>query len=240
MAGKPLINLDVDLLRSLYLEQRKTTREIAAIVGSSPKTVIRRLQAAGVELRPPGPEHHMQLKDAEWLRHQYEVLGKSSIKIADEIGASPRVVATWLEQHGIKTRPRGQNKGRKFGEDFRRKLSEAKKGKYTGEANPNWRGAMIHPDKRLRASYATKKWSADVRERDGHKCVECGATGKLHAHHIKPWKNSPELRWDVSNGTTLCPPCHQKAHGWSFPAWAYHGESRTSAEQGVMNPEDIV
>lgn len=233
MAGKPFIPLDVDLLKSLYLEQHKTTREIAAITGASPKTVIRRLQAAGVELRPPGPDHHTQLKDVEWLREQYEVLEKSSIQIAEEIGASSGIVASWLRQHGIKTRPRGQNKGRKFGDDFRRKLSEAKKGKYTGADNPNWRGAKVHPDKRLRASYATKKWSEDVRARDGHKCVECGATGKLHAHHIKPWKNNPELRWDVSNGATLCPPCHQKAHGWSFPAWAYHGESRTSGEHPV-------
>jgi hypothetical protein len=232
MAGKSRISLDVEMLKGLYLEQRKTTREIAAITGASPKTVIRRLQAAGVELRAPGPEHHMQLKDAVWLRHQYEVLGKSSILIADEIGASGGVVATWLRQHGIKARPRGQNKGRKFGDEFRKKLSEAKKGKYTGKANPNWRGAKVHPDKRLRASYATKKWSADVRERDGHKCVECGSSGKLHAHHIKPWKQAPELRWDLSNGITLCPTCHQKAHGWRFPAWAYQGESRTSAEQG--------
>lgn len=240
MAGKSFIPLDTDLLKSLYLEQKMTVREIAAITGVSSNTVLRRLRAVGVERRAQGPENHQQLKDAGWLRHQYEVLGKSSISIAGEIGASPRVVTEWMRQHGIPARARGQNKGRKFGDDFRQKLSLAKRGRFLGDANPNWRGAKVHPDKRLRASYATKKWSEDVRERDGHKCVECGAAGKLHAHHIKAWKNSPELRWDVSNGVTLCPPCHQKAHGWRFPAWAYHGENRTSAEQGVMNPEDIV
>ena len=231
MAGKSHIPLNVDLLKSLYLEQHKTTREIAKIVGASPKTVSRRLEATGVEMRPPGPERHEKLRNREWLHEQYVTQDKTAEQIAQEIGASPTVVSTWVRQHGIPSRPAGNAKGKKFGDDFRQKLSDAHKGRRTGSDNPNWKGGLIHPDKRLRTSYATKQWSMEVRERDGHKCVECGATGRLHAHHVQPWKKHPELRWDVSNGLTLCPPCHQKAHGWRFPAWAYHGESRTSAEQ---------
>jgi 5-methylcytosine-specific restriction endonuclease McrA len=231
MAGKSHIPLDVDLLKSLYFEQKKTTREIAKIVGASPKTVIRRLTAVGVKLRPPGPDHHMILKDRDWLYTQYVTLGKSSTEIAADIGSGCRTVVSWLEQHKIERRVGGNPKGRVFGPEVRQKISAAQKGKNKGSDNPNWRGGLIHPDARLRSSHQSREWSKEVRARDGHKCVECGATGKLHAHHIKPWKNHPELRWDISNGATLCPPCHQKAHGWRFPAWAYHGESRTSAEQ---------
>lgn len=240
MAGKPFIHLDTDLIKAQYRDQKMTAREIAAIYGVGYKTIIRRLQAAGVEVRSPGPEPHLALRDAEWLRQQYVNLKKTTMAIAKEIGASNHVVATWIHKHGIEMRPTGQNKGKRFGIEVRQKLSAAKTGRYTGSDNPNWRGGLIHPDQRLRTSYQTKDWSKQVRDRDGHKCVECGAVGKLHAHHVKPWKNHPELRWDVSNGVTLCPPCHQKAHGWRFPAWAYHGESRTSAEQGVMTPDEIV
>jgi hypothetical protein len=54
-------------------------------------------------------------------------------------------------------------------------------------------------------------WSALVRERDG-KCTECGSIDDLHAHHIKAFKDYPELRYDVNNGITLCGKCHRDYH----------------------------
>jgi 5-methylcytosine-specific restriction endonuclease McrA len=240
MAGKTFIHVDVDLLKRLYVDQRKTTRQIAEELALGHRTVCRRLRNAGVEMRVQGPERHEKLRDKAWLEHQYVAMKKPAREIAEEIGASSGLVSSWIRAHGIESRPSGNEKGVTFGDDFRRKVSEAKKGKGLGESNPNWRGAKVNPNQRLRTQYATKAWSLAVRERDGHKCVECGAVGRLHAHHIKPWQQHPELRHELSNGKTLCPTCHQKAHGWKFPEWVYHGESRTSAERGVMNHEDIV
>jgi len=54
-------------------------------------------------------------------------------------------------------------------------------------------------------------WATMVKERD-QKCVECNSTNDLHAHHIKQYKQYPELKYDVSNGVTLCAVCHRKYH----------------------------
>lgn len=55
------------------------------------------------------------------------------------------------------------------------------------------------------------EWALAVRQRDGQ-CVRCGATKYLHAHHIKPKADFPELRYELSNGMTLCEPCHMAEH----------------------------
>lgn len=54
------------------------------------------------------------------------------------------------------------------------------------------------------------KWRKKVLARDQHFCRICHANKKLEAHHIKPFGKHPELRWDVSNGVTLCHDCHTK------------------------------
>ena len=54
-------------------------------------------------------------------------------------------------------------------------------------------------------------WSAAVKARDG-RCLDCGATDDLHAHHIEPKAKRPDLMLDVSNGKTLCYRCHKATH----------------------------
>lgn len=77
-----------------------------------------------------------------------------------------------------------------------------------GKDHWNWKGGMI--DNRDSAKY--KEWRIKVYERDNYKCVKCGSKEKLNAHHIKSWKNYPGLRYNVSNGETLCEKCHIKYH----------------------------
>ncbi len=237
MTGKAYIHVDGEQLRRLYEVEKLTTRQIAGRIGIGSKTISRRLHEFGITPRKPGPARHEKLRDATWLASEYE--SKSCQKIADEIGASCRVVTSWLMAHGIERRPRNQHKGRTWSAEVRQNMADAKKGKLLAEANPNWRGALVNPNIRLRASYPSKEWSRRVRDRDENKCVECGATGKLHAHHIKPWRLHPELRFDLDNGVSLCPPCHQKTHGWSFPKWAITVNSH-ERQAPPMKGEDIV
>lgn len=56
-------------------------------------------------------------------------------------------------------------------------------------------------------------WRRRVYERDDYTCQGCFVRGvKLQAHHIKSWANFPDLRYEVSNGLTLCIECHKRAN----------------------------
>lgn len=83
-------------------------------------------------------------------------------------------------------------------------------GQNRGDKAWNWKGG-ISPLRQIEMGrYEYKLWRFSVYKRDGFACVLCGAHGgKIHAHHIRPWRNHEELRYDVNNGVTLCKPCHE-------------------------------
>ena len=63
---------------------------------------------------------------------------------------------------------------------------------------------------KVRKSKEYKNWRKTVLERDGNKCTFCGnSDGPKEVDHIKRFIDFPELRLDVSNGRTLCAPCHK-------------------------------
>lgn len=108
-------------------------------------------------------------------------------------------------------------------------MSVSKQSLFIGDKNPNWRGGIEWKDPE-RNRYPSKQWVKAVKDRDGWKCTKCGATDRLHAHHIKRWRDYPELRYDVSNGVTLCHECHEEAHGRGFKfRWPTKAEQPTSA-----------
>lgn len=57
------------------------------------------------------------------------------------------------------------------------------------------------------------EWRRLVFERDNYTCQICGERGRtLNAHHIQSFAKFPELRTELSNGVTLCSPCHSTYH----------------------------
>lgn len=221
--------MDIAELTHLYEVEKLTARQIGERVNVPFRTVLRYLHKAGVILRNPGAERCAILGNGEWLRAKYLDERLSTPQIAKLAGCTPRVVLTALVRHGIETRSPGSEKGhQRFNEEGRRKLSEAKRDRYTGADNPNWRGGQPSVDPE-RNRYPAKAWVKAVKDRDGWRCVECGSTDRLHAHHVKRWKHHPELRYDVSNGVTLCHLCHDKAHGRQSKYFFKHAECSTSA-----------
>jgi len=81
--------------------------------------------------------------------------------------------------------------------------------RYSGENHPSYKPTA----RRRNRGGSHHKWVNAVISRDKATCQHCGAKGvELHAHHIKPYRDYPELRFDVSNGLTLCYSCHWNLH----------------------------
>lgn len=119
--------------------------------------------------------------------------------------------------------------GKKLTEETKVKMSMAKKGNYYTKGK-HWKlseetkrkiGESIRGEKHylwikdrkllktgINRRYDTqyKYWMLAVKKRDGWKCkiANENCMGRLEAHHILPWKDYPELRYEINNGITLC------------------------------------
>lgn len=87
-----------------------------------------------------------------------------------------------------------------------------------------WAGHIYktHQNRNARDKSDYANWRKAVFERDNYTCQDCGAHNgngieiKLHPHHIQPFATHAELRYDVSNGVTLCSVCHRQCHNHVF------------------------
>jgi hypothetical protein len=114
--------------------------------------------------------------------------------------------------------------GKSHTEQTKEKLAAANRGRFQGSNGSNWQGGKTRLTALVRNSEDAIRWRKAVFERDAYTCQLCGKVGgPLHADHIKPL--STLLRehsihtlveaqqcsalWDLSNGRTLCVPCHR-------------------------------
>lgn len=87
----------------------------------------------------------------------------------------------------------------------------------TGANHHLWRGELYNRNERhiLMGQMEYRNWRRKVFLRDDFICQECGERGgKLNADHIKPWLHYPKLRFELSNGRTLCIDCHKQTETW--------------------------
>lgn len=77
----------------------------------------------------------------------------------------------------------------------------------------NWKGGSTSENQIERRRFPYREWRDLVFTRDNWTCQDCGTRGVyLHAHHVFPFAEFPEHRYQPWNGITLCRPCHAKIH----------------------------
>lgn len=75
------------------------------------------------------------------------------------------------------------------------------------------RGKNYNIENTDRGSGEYVEWRSAVYKRDNYTCQKCGKRGgTLNAHHIIPFSKDKSLRFEVSNGITLCEKCHIDEH----------------------------
>jgi hypothetical protein len=121
-------------------------------------------------------------------------------------------------------------KGKKLSPERYKQLSDAGffKPKF-GEKSGNWKGGRTPLGIAIRTMSEYKNWRTKVFQRDKYICQCCKSTNrKLQVHHIIPFykildqykikslkdARTCQLLWDVSNGQTLCVPCHKQTDSY--------------------------
>lgn len=105
--------------------------------------------------------------------------------------------------------------------------------RYSGKEHPNYR----EDARRKNRTGKHHQWVNAVISRDKATCQECGAVEiELHAHHIKSYKGYPELRFDVSNGITLCYKCHWDIHSATNENGVNSGKVQTGSAVDNLEP----
>lgn len=92
-----------------------------------------------------------------------------------------------------------------------RKCLATGRGGLKGKYSPTWKGGITPLHHKIRQSIEYRLWREAVFARDNWTCQKCKKRGSnLEAHHIKRFKEYPELRFAIDNGQTLCIKCHNK------------------------------
>lgn len=190
--------LTPDFLRREWITNRKTATAIGLELGCSKRPVLRALAIHGITLAEKPRDLTTFLDNGQQYRFR-----KGHKPRPDR----PRCTIGW-KGHTKETHPTAA------------KISASKMGKpypLRGPTHHNWKGGVTPETVKQRNSRQYADWRLAVWRRDKFTCQRCGAVGgrklgkgkhSLHAHHIQPWCDFPDLRFEVSNGETLCVPCH--------------------------------
>lgn len=198
--GKKKYNLPEQDIVNRLLNTSATTRSIAKEIGcdsSTIKVLFRKHTTIEQRLECKYNKQRVSLKEnGNASKH----IGKIAIKLK-----------VWEGKKHTKEAKEKQSKwhtGKDVKIETRKKISA-----YNQNIKlEDWTGFEITEKARQRHSKELKEWRKRVFERDNFTCQMCGKIGeRLHAHHIKPFSKFPELRFELSNGVTLCAnPCHKK------------------------------
>lgn len=205
---KPSIRLKIDgeTLERMYVRDLWPSNRIADHFGCSKPTVLARLRELGIKIRhhndtKRGVTNHMRIYlDTDKVVSMYlSHPNMSQARVAKKFGVSTAIITRELKSAGVKIRT----------------LSEVITGTRWGKNNANWNPKLTAKERALkRPSGISSAWRNSVYERDKFTCQCCGDNrgGNLNAHHIRNHATNKKLRWEISNGITLCDACHRGFH----------------------------
>lgn len=87
----------------------------------------------------------------------------------------------------------------------------------SGENNWNWKGGVTVENDKIRQSIEYRIWQNAVKKRDRYTCQCCGKRyTDISVHHIFPFSDYEDLRFNVDNGICLCKDCHDSRKTGAF------------------------
>lgn len=152
------------------------------------------------------PEEIM-ISEATRLKMRMAKIGKTRPRHTQETKEKMRLTAIRNGNRPMHDKPHS--------EETKEKISLSRRGKNIGENNPMWTGGNSKYYKTGYYSLEYKQWRRKVFERDSFTCRGCLSNDTyITAHHIKSFAYYPNLRFDLSNGLTLCEECHKKTDNY--------------------------
>jgi len=110
---------DKTWLYDQYVEQNKSSRDIASFLGCGKKSVLASLKRLGIDISKPGrnksnrsgvASHFRQMPESavgkvdneEWLNDKYIAKNKTMVEISEMVGVSKTCVKRWVNKFNIK------------------------------------------------------------------------------------------------------------------------------------------
>lgn len=179
-----------DFLREKYIENRKSTREIAEMCDVSAPTIQKWLKKNDIPVRHGGEAVKTQWegneerreKQAEWMKKVRQPWWEMDDDTRERV--RERLSEWWSKNNPMQGRTRDEN--------------------------PAWKGG--------KANWYGSNWEEQREkaiDRDGGECQKCGSGDDLVVHHHVPlrlWRDDPDKKRenanDLWNLVTLCSECH--------------------------------
>lgn len=190
-----------DTLVDLYCKRYMSLSNIASMFdGIGINTVNRLIDEYGIERREPYSEMRMWWKNEENRQFMSEY--------RKELWKDP----AYIEKH----------MSRRNDPEYKNRFAISLSSYYQGIHTDEWKGFLTPERTRIRKTRKYAEWRRAVFARDNYTCQCCGSRSSsgnpvtLNAHHIRSFSNYPDLRFDVSNGITLCDKCHSTKQAGSL------------------------
>ncbi len=166
--------------------------------------------------------------EKDWLKEKYNIEKLSTRQIAKIIGCCSKTIDRKLKEFNINTRNKNQalslyRNGQIVKCEFcgkeiyrkRYKINKFSRFFCSWECSKEYQSISKRiydeENKRWRNRKGYKAWRKSILNRD-KKCLICGSSSNLVAHHILQACSYVDLIYEVNNGATLCQSCHIEVH----------------------------